>query len=205
MQKIVRKNQKAIGIILFFALFISIFTFSPLTSYACSCAEPYPVKEELERSSAVFSGKVVEIVDKNKSKAIQSSADPIAVRFEVEESWKKISQTQIIVYTERSSASCGYRFDLGKEYLVYAHEADGELWANICSRTALLTAAVNDVQELGKGEKRLEKEPIKLDVNEGKNQSFSEHKGNMSIIYTIIIILALLVVVVFFIARRNKK
>ena len=39
----------------------------------------FTMKEELKHSSAVFAGRVVEIVDENKNKSIQSSADPIAV------------------------------------------------------------------------------------------------------------------------------
>lgn len=197
------KNQKLIGVILFFALFIPVFNYSPITSYACSCAEPYPVKEELERSSAVFSGKVVGIIDKNKSKFIQSSADPIAVRFEVEESWKGLSQTQIIVYTERDSSSCGYEFDLGKEYLVYAREVDGELRVSFCSRTALLSAAVKDIEELGKGEKPIEKESIELDAIEEKSQISSNRSVNINKTYTITLIFGVLLVV--FIVRRIKK
>jgi hypothetical protein len=131
--------------------FFSLFHFSSIPSYACSCAELDSVKEAFEGSSAVFSGKVVEIVDANKNKSIQSSADSIKVLFEVEESWKGINQTQITVNTARSSDSCGYEFDLNKEYLVYANETNGTFNVSLCSRTTLLSLAEKDIQELGEG------------------------------------------------------
>ena len=68
----------------------------------------------------------------------------------MEESWKGLNQTQITVYTERSSASCGYEFDLNKEYLVYAHESNVAFNVNYCSRTTLLPTTEKDIQELGK-------------------------------------------------------
>lgn len=184
--------------------FFSLFNFSPTTSYACSCAEPDTVKEELRHSSAVFSGRVVEIVDENKNKSIQSSADPIAVLFEVEESWKGLNQTQITVYTERSSASCGYEFDLNKEYLVYAHEANGAFKVSYCSRTTLLPTAEKDIRELGQGEKPIEKVSSDSNVIKGEDQINPENPANNNKIYNILLILGLLLVVVY-ISRRIRK
>lgn len=124
----------------------------PSTSYACSCVEPNSVKEEFKQSSAVFSGKAIKIVDKNKSMFGQSSADFLAVVFEVDDSWKGIDQKQVVVYTERSSASCGFEFTLNNNYLVYAYEVDGQLRVSLCSRTSPLSEATKDLEELGKGE-----------------------------------------------------
>lgn len=170
-------------------------TYFPNIGYACSCVEPGSVKEELGRSSAVFSGKVIEIVDENENNLVQSSADPIAVVFEVEESWKGIHQTEVIVYTERSSASCGYEFSLNNEYLVYARENDGKFKVSICSRTTTLVAADQDIEELGKGEKPSEQVSIDLTSENYNNQ-----------IYIYLLIVALLLGGVYItIARRKKK
>lgn len=177
-----------------------IFMYSPITSYACSCLEPGPVKEELERSSAVFSGKVIEIVDKNKNKRIQSSADPIEVKFEVAEVWKGQSQTEIIVITERDSASCGFEFDLDKEYLVYATELEGELRVSLCSRTALLSAAGLDIQELGKGEKPIKQISSDSDTNNEEQLSLNKNKP-----YFIALFIGILLVGIVYVARRRKQ
>ena len=163
------KNAKVKFIVSFMITFSFVFNYLPNTSHACSCIESGTVKEELTRSSAVFSGKVIEIVDKNKNSSIQSSADPIAVVFEVEESWKGMDQTQVVVYTERSSASCGYEFILNNEYLVYVHENTGNLNVSICSRTTLLSAADQDTEDLGIGERPTEQIVIDLTTENATN------------------------------------
>lgn len=151
-----------------------IFNLSVDHSYACSCAEFDSVQEELERSSVVFSGKAVEAFDKNKNNQVQSSADPIAVKFEVGTAWKGINETEVIVYTERDSASCGYEFSMDTEYLVYAGKADGELRVSFCSRTAPLTSAGEDLEELGKGEQPTE--TVHLNTSELSSESSSDHR-----------------------------
>lgn len=204
LEKTLGNYQKFIRFILFFVIFIPLFTYSPNTSFACDCVEPYPVKDELNRSSAVFSGKVVKMVDENKNKLIQSSADPIAVQIEVKETWKGLNQKQLLVYTERNSASCGYEFDLDNEYLVYAMEVDGQLKVSLCSRTKLLSAATSDLQELGKGEKPSKDVSIDLNEHGGEaNNPFNTLAGKNTIYITVLILGVILLIVYVF--RRIKK
>ncbi len=167
--------------------------YSPHTSHACSCVESGPVQEELERSSAVFSGEVIEIVDKNKNNSMQSSADAIAVLFEVEESWKGVNQTEVVIYTERSSASCGFEFTLNNNYLVYANEMGGDLKVSLCSRTALLSSATEDLEELGESERPTEQTSIDLTTGSSTNYY----------IYVALLVVGLLFGVVYVI-RRTK-
>lgn len=165
--------------------------------------QPDTVQVELGRSAAVFSGKVVDLVDVNKNNSIQSSADPIAVLFEVEETWKGLDQTQVIIYTERDSASCGYEFTLNQQYLVYANETDGELRTGLCSRTTPLLTADMDLDELGIGDKPTEQVSINLNDRMGEEQSSSDNLVS-NILYMILLVVGLLIVVIY-IARRKKK
>jgi hypothetical protein len=55
------------------------------------------------------------------------------------------------VVTAVSSATCGYNFEVGKSYLVYAGTFDGKLNVSLCSRTALIDQAGEDLQALGLG------------------------------------------------------
>lgn len=127
-------------------------TVAPSSVHACDCAPPLPVAEEMERSTAVFAGKVIRISDKNKFNNIKSSADPIVVTISVEKGWKGADQTQIQVQTARSSVSCGFQFHMDEEYLVYARaDGDGRLNTNSCDRTKVLSHAQDDVIELGNG------------------------------------------------------
>ena len=199
------KRKRAISnMVKYVTLFMITLTFllnySPITSHACSCFETGTVSEELARSAAVFSGEVVDMLDKNKGNLTQSSGDPIAVLFEVEESWKGINQTQVIVYTARDSTSCGYEFSLNNKYLVYAHESNGELKADICTRTTLLSSAEQDIAELGFGEIPTKQVSLVLDAHEDKDE---EQKSTTNFIYISLLIVGLLLVP-FYIMRRKR-
>ena len=195
-------KKKWIHIITSFVMVVSLtllfFNYSPSTSYACSCAVPESVKVELEKSSAVFSGKVLGILDKKKFNSIQSSGDELAVLFEVDEAWKGINQTQVIVYTSRDSASCGFEFT-SNEYLVYANKYDGELRVSLCSRTTLLSLAQEDLNELSLGDKPTEE--VKIELNDAEKESV--FSANFIIISSSIFVL--LIVAAIYIIRRVEK
>jgi hypothetical protein len=67
----------------------------------------------------------------------------------------------VTVYTASSSASCGYPFNQGQEYLIYAYRTDGSAQpfdypANgfstlLCTRTSLVSEAGEDLAALGPG------------------------------------------------------
>ena len=118
---------------------------------ACSCAPPGPPLEELARSTAVFTGKVVGLAKPLGGFGPISSADPIKVTFQVYTVWKgSVSQTTTIT-TSRSGASCGYTFEKGSEYIVYADGLNDSLTVSLCSRTQPLPAAEDDLAALGDG------------------------------------------------------
>ena len=73
------------------------------------------------------------------------------VTFAISKVWKGTDQPTIEVLTSASSASCGFEFVQGEEYLVYASESEGRLQTNLCSRTALLAMAGDDLAVLGAG------------------------------------------------------
>ncbi len=119
--------------------------------------------EELANANAVFTGKV--IVQKTKQGLTFSSTDPVEVSFVVSQVWKGDIPTEVIITTARDSASCGYTFEDGEEYLVYANGEIDALNVSLCSRTAVLANAEADVRELGSGttpDKRVELEDDSL-------------------------------------------
>lgn len=117
-------------------------------AFACSCIEPFPPKESLEKASAVFTGKVVSI---DVPKIMISSADPVKVTFEVSKIWKGFDYKILVITTARSEASCGYSFKQGEEYIVYTRGEENELNTGLCSRTKLIANAQEDIKELGEG------------------------------------------------------
>jgi hypothetical protein len=120
--------------------------------FACTCGLP-PMNSPLKRqvraapgeSRAVFSGKVLEV-----------RGDPqtlfVLVRLRVERVWKGAPRAEARIFTGRGGGDCGYQFEVGESYLVYAYRwREGELGTNICQRTAKLSEAAKDLQILGKG------------------------------------------------------
>ena len=125
----------------------------PGPSHACSCIEPGSPSEALERSAVVFSGRVVAIDDRL---VLGSSLDPLIVEFEVETVWKGPLHPKAELKTANDSASCGYSFVEGGEYLVYSRNGSE---ASLCSRTRPLSKAGDDLSELGPGQTVPQSEP----------------------------------------------
>jgi hypothetical protein len=133
-------------------MFVTIIALLPAASaLACSCEPPPTAKASLDKSAAVFSGKVLKIEAAGEYER--------AVTLEVTRAWKGVKAKEVVVYTANNGAACGFEFQKGKSYLIYAkqHQRDEEkekvLATSICTRTALLAEAMGDVMELGEGKK----------------------------------------------------
>ncbi|WP_259445145.1 hypothetical protein [Paenibacillus lautus] len=144
-----RKSMAIILSCLF--LLMSLYTVKPANVFACSCAGPPTVEEGLERSAAVFAGKVTKLVGP-KAKLVMSSADPVHVMLEVTEVWKGELAGMTQLTTAVSSASCGYdQFAVGSEFMVFASAESGQLRTGMCDGTKLLSTAGQELTELGDG------------------------------------------------------
>ncbi len=132
--------------------FIIIFAANYSASHACSCLAPETddlrvlVETDYKNSTAVFSGEVIEITR-------DEAAMEIRVKFRREKNWKGDAPEEFILKTADNSAMCGYNFEKGKKYLVYARGDKADLRAEICTRTAPL-AANKDIKILEKLSKR---------------------------------------------------
>lgn len=134
-------------------ILICIFAGSLATSVeACSCVENPSAEIALQKSDAVFSGKVIDVREKRQPNGYR----PKSVHFEVIDTWKGVEETQIIIATGLDDGDCGFDFKEEQEYLVYANEStmygDKSLVAIICSRTTELSLAQEDLSILGEGE-----------------------------------------------------
>lgn len=188
--------MKFINYLILTALFLSfLFTLPAPVTYACDCVVSGTPSEEMEKKDAVFSGKVLTVKDRNKLSTIKSSADPMEVVIAVDEIWKGIEESQVVVFTERDSASCGFEFQVGEEYLVYASKDGDKLKASLCSRTALLSLAFDDVTELGAGEKPT------VNVVIGAND---KGQSNSTIFYVIGGFILLAAASVYFLRKRKS-
>lgn len=115
-------------------------------SHACSCVPLGTPSEALERSGAVFAGRVVSM---EVNRFMSSGADPVTIEFDVKTVWKGPVSRTMRLTTPVLEASCGYTFVIGVEYLVYSWDGSE---VNLCSRTQPLWEARDDLTELGDGQ-----------------------------------------------------
>jgi|SRR5215216_4293539 len=123
-------------------------------AHACSCVSGITPEESLQMSDAVFSGEVVD-VDENFTPG-PSGPHLGPVTFDVEESWKGVSEEPVVVHGYGYGPDCGIGFSVGDRYLVYAHRGgelgDGPLETGICGGTKPLADAATDLVALGPAE-----------------------------------------------------
>lgn len=137
--------------------------------WACSCAlNPNPPCQAAWDVSAVFTGTVIDITEPQPPRPVsppfsgervtarRSAADPPRsdvfrkreIRLSLGEVLTGISagETQVSVLTGMGGGDCGYRFERGAAYVVYAYRnAQGQLEAGICSRTRPIADAAEDL------------------------------------------------------------
>lgn len=120
----------------------------PRPAQACTCIPAPTPLVALDSSDAVFSGTVEHI-----AKVRGSHGYPVhLVTIRVIESWKGVSESRVVVQTATNSAACGYHFRKGEDYLVYANSwQDQPLSTGICTRTAELSRATEDLEALDDG------------------------------------------------------
>ncbi|WAC02237.1 hypothetical protein N7U66_00135 [Lacinutrix neustonica] len=106
-------------------LIIFILLFSITQSFACSCADSdtslyKKIQNAFNESDLILTGKV--IAKELKSNGThQNSGDPIIYTIEIISVIKGIKKSEVIqIASEMSESNCGYPFEIGKAYLVYA-------------------------------------------------------------------------------------
>lgn len=124
---------------------------------ACSCMPPRSAEEGFHHAAAVFTGEV---------KALGRDSRHVVIHLEVGEVFKGLANQEgekIAMVTASSTAACGYPFQEGRSYLIYAHwNSEREtLSVNLCSLTQVLKADepgqredLETLRRLGEGEGR---------------------------------------------------
>lgn len=143
------------------AVFFSNAFFIPTVAFACSCVVDISQNDSFNQAKAVFSGTVLSIQDKEGFFGIDFSHREATIQ--VRETWKGAAAGVVAVATGRDDGDCGFAFQKGEQYLVYAHDTSGdyktELGTGICQRTKLLALADEDLKMLGPGKTTLLKGP----------------------------------------------
>ncbi|MCC4214743.1 hypothetical protein [Leeuwenhoekiella parthenopeia] len=111
---------------------LSLIIFSLNGIYACSCIK-VNIKNEFERSDLIFTGRLVDIVERTASDTIPLEGGKHYIReyrwkdfkFKVSEFIEGKNKTEfIIIASTAGGADCGINFDLNTDYLIYSSEID---------------------------------------------------------------------------------
>jgi hypothetical protein len=105
----------------------------------CSCLPPASCRS-LWEAAVVFTGKAV--------RTGPEGGATVAVAFEMSEALRGALTARVEVRTAAADAMCGYPFQMGREYLVYAQQEDGRLVTGLCSGTKPLADAAGDLRYL---------------------------------------------------------
>jgi hypothetical protein len=146
---------------------IFVLAFSCVPAFGCSCAPPPPDISTAQRlaqwtaaqSEEIFEGKVENIKLKwhlldakvGDLTPADMEQDPpfMQISFEITRSYRGPQRKTIQLRTGLGEGDCGFRFEIGKKYLVYAFTGEsGELSTNICSGTALLEESQSNLSYL---------------------------------------------------------
>lgn len=101
---------------------------TPGVARACSCIQ-WTEAEQFDAAAAVFSGVARNVTDSGWGRSID---------FEVDEVSKGDVGDAVTVTTGMGHGDCGYDFQEGTPYKVYAHGVVGGLETSICSGTHML-------------------------------------------------------------------
>ena len=149
-------------------VFLILGFFASVSAIACTCQSDLlfdedqenetteeKVKEEFDTASTIFSGKVLSIKN-NRTKSNPAGDGRNLITFEVENTWKNKPAKRVTLSTGRGGADCGYKFEVGKKYLVYAY-GEKDLGTSRCSRTRMFSKALEDIEVLDRLKKSLVK------------------------------------------------
>jgi hypothetical protein len=120
------------------------------TVQACSCSAPATATEALERSSAVFEGRVTKLSRPFLDRIGLTSSGRYLVEFKVIRRWKGAALSRSVVKTPLTGEACGYPFEPGKQYLVYVMPNHQQAPTGICTGTKTIADGKSYIKELDK-------------------------------------------------------
>jgi hypothetical protein len=148
-------NRSSRVLLIFLFVFGMWFMFEPITVNACSCGGTPSIEDQMNRRTAIFTGKVLSLTQpKPVIGELSYSSDPVKVLFEVKTVWKGELNSHTTVFTAMSEVSCGYEgFEVNKDYIVFAYGDPNRLETGLCEGTKILTSAKKELNALGPGYK----------------------------------------------------
>lgn len=115
--------------------------FAPAPARACSCMAT-TVEDAIASSSAIFEARV---------ERVEPDGAVLVVTLAVTQAWAGVEGEHVTVRTRGDSAACGFPFEEGGRYLVFATGESEQLAVSLCSHTARIEDAAADRGALGAG------------------------------------------------------
>ena len=121
--------------------------FTPSRADACSCVGGRPLCDTFWRMSSVFAGEVIDIVEFEEptTPGVQGRHLRRRVKLRVDRAFRGDSGAQIEVFTGVGGGDCGYPFQRGEKYLVFASSWEGRLSVSACGPTRRLADATEEL------------------------------------------------------------
>ena len=138
-----------------------VFAFASRDALACSCMNPGTPCESYGKAAAVFVGTVTGVRDSTQQIAKEVAErrklgdlggldwGPMAFKFSVEQAYLGVAGSEVEIFTGNGAGDCGFRFQPGQRYLVYAYRYKDRLSTSICQRTKPFNKATEDIAFLG--------------------------------------------------------
>lgn len=129
-----------------FVVLLALSLLGTAEAYGCDCQfGGGAVCQDYWKASAVFAGTVID------SKVItvkrgEYDTQQRLVRLSLDEAFRGVMGAQIEVLTGLGGGDCGFGFKQTQQYLVYASDYEGKLYAGICSRTKDISKATADLE-----------------------------------------------------------
>jgi hypothetical protein len=82
--------------------------------------------------------------------AIDRTNELVLVTFRVQTHGKNSARDLVTITTGPGESSCGYPFEVGRQYFVYARAIGDRFETDLCHRTAPIAWALDDLRELRK-------------------------------------------------------
>ena len=111
---------------------------------ACSCVSGGVPCHDYWKAAAVFTGTVI-YSSSTAYKRGEYDIPARLVRFKIDQPFRGVKGNEVVVRTGLGGGDCGYNFQLGGQYLVYAYSDGNKLATGICSRTRLVAEAADDL------------------------------------------------------------
>lgn len=149
-------------VLVFFGIVI-VFSLASSAAMACMCGgggSSTPC-ESYGTAAAVFVGTVTSLRESEQYKGkdvaelrkLRDSGEldwgSMAYKFSVEQAYLGVAGSEVEIFTGRGSSDCGFTFQNGQRYLVYAQRYKDKLITSTCMRTKPFNEATEDIAFLG--------------------------------------------------------